>query len=138
MGSQNSLVRVLAGRLLVDMVLATGGNLPADGGEERPISRTQDSSNYSAADTSQMEIENDHEDDDPHEDWEEEVEDVNDDEEEEVAEENDDQESISGQSRAPTEVASVCTIISITGVDPVVAMKVREFPPEWFNLSLVG
>lgn len=55
-----------------------------------------------------------------------EVEEVNDIQEEG---ENDDGESVSGQSHNLTEIASVCTSISITGVDPLIAIKVCALSP---------
>ncbi len=45
------------------------------------------------------------------------------DEEEESSDDDDD--SGSEGSRAPTEIASVCTVITTTGMDPAVATKVR-------------
>ncbi|EUB56433.1 RRP12-like protein [Echinococcus granulosus] len=117
LGSLNSLVRVLAGRLLVDMVLATAGSLSSEGGT-LPFGRLRRSScSLTAAPSELTRMDDDGEGDEDGS----EVEEV-----EGIGEESDDADddgSISGQSRNPTEIASVCTSISITGVDPLIAMK---------------
>ncbi|KAL5110238.1 RRP12-like protein [Taenia crassiceps] len=117
LGSLNSLVRVLAGRLLVDMVLATAGSLSWEG-ETLPIGRLRRSS-YSLTATpsevTRMDDDSGEFEDRP------EVEEVNDIDEE--GENDDDSESISSHSHGPTEIASVRTSISITGMDPLIAIK---------------
>ncbi|KAL5971251.1 RRP12-like protein [Taenia solium] len=116
LGSLNSLVRILAGRLLVDMVLAAAGSLSSER-ETQPISRLRRSYSLAATPSEVTRMDDDGGEVEDRS----EVGEVDDIKEEE--ENDDDGESISGQSHNPTEIASVCTSISITGVDPLVANK---------------
>ncbi|CDS39715.1 rrp12 protein [Echinococcus multilocularis] len=117
LGSLNSLVRVLAGRLLVDMVLATAGSLSLEGGT-LPFGRLQRSPCSLTASPSELTRMDDDGEGDEDGSEVEEVEGIGGE-----SDNADDDGSISGQSCNPTEIASVCTSISITGVDPLIAMK---------------
>lgn len=101
------MVRIYAGRLLVDMVLASAGGFPVKGGSI-VISREQE----------------DDVDDEP---FVEEVKDLED--SDDGGNVNGDNVSESGFSSVPTEIASVCTAISITGLNPIVAEKVCSIAP---------
>ncbi|VUZ52806.1 unnamed protein product [Hymenolepis diminuta] len=114
LGSLNSVVRLIAGRLLVEMVLASAGGVPT---ESRALSVGRSRVPHPAAfEVTEMD-KNDGESGDE-ESFVEEVKDLRGD-----SDDDDDNMTDSGVSRVPTEIVSVCTAISITGMDPVVTEK---------------
>ncbi|VDM30765.1 unnamed protein product [Hydatigera taeniaeformis] len=118
LGNLNSLVRILAGRLLVDMALATAGSLSWDVETLRTGSLRRFGS-ITAAPSNITRMDDDEGVEDARE--MEEIEGI--DEEGKNSNYDDDDETVSDHSYNPTEITSVCTSISITGVDPFIAMK---------------
>ncbi|VDO05494.1 unnamed protein product [Rodentolepis nana] len=119
LGSLNSVVRVIAGRLLVEMVMASTGGVPPERGD-LPVGRSR-VSHTAASEVSDMDDDDDEEGGNEDErSFVEEVKDLRDiDDDDDI----DDNMSDSGVSRVPTEIASVRTAISTTGMDPAVAEK---------------
>uniref|UniRef100_A0A5K3FL93 NUC173 domain-containing protein n=2 Tax=Mesocestoides corti TaxID=53468 RepID=A0A5K3FL93_MESCO len=109
LGSLNSVVRVVAEKLLVDMVLSSAGSLPQEH-EGLGVRLPRPPSSEAPHDDDKMEEEEEEDDDEEDEDEEEEEESIRDG-------------SDSEHSYAPTEIASVCTAITTTGMNPVAAAK---------------
>lgn len=108
MGSLNSVVRVVAGRLLVDMARAGAGRL--SGGEEaREFFQSGRDQQRPSSDAVMGQGDADGDNEKEEEDEEFDYNDIDDD---------------ATSSVAPSEVASVCTVITTTGMDPDVAEKV--------------
>ncbi|VDD76772.1 unnamed protein product [Mesocestoides corti] len=107
--SLNSVVRVVAEKLLVDMVLSSAGSLPQEH-EGLGVRLPRPPSSEAPHDDDKMEEEEEEDDDEEDEDEEEEEESIRDG-------------SDSEHSYAPTEIASVCTAITTTGMNPVAAAK---------------
>ncbi len=97
----------MAGRLLVDMARASAGSLSTTDEGLSARFRRPPGPVPPASDSGMQEDNNEGDDGD---------------DEEESSEDDD---SGSEGSRAPTEIASVCTVITTTGMDPAVATKVR-------------